>query len=111
LNLTESKKLNMSNIKLNDILKDILAESTKLSSTDIKDKVTKMLNLSNNDVSISLSSPYNQIKFTVKKDIEKEKFNKVIKYLEDNGYKVDKEQSYNTYDDEDGNSTYPRIRF
>ena len=101
----------MSNIKLNDILKDILAESTKLSSADIKGKITKMLNLNDNDVSISLGSPYNQIKFTVKRDIEKEKFNKVIKYLEDNGYKVDEEQSYNTYDDEDGNSTYPRIRF
>jgi tRNA G26 N,N-dimethylase Trm1 len=101
----------MSNIKLNDILKDILAESTKLSSADIKGKITKMLNLNDNDVSISLGSPYNQIKFTVKRDIEKEKFNKVIKYLEDNGYKVDEKNTYNTYDNEDGNSIYPRIRF
>jgi tRNA G26 N,N-dimethylase Trm1 len=101
----------MSNIKLNDILKDILAESTKLSSADIKGKITKMLNLNDNDVSISLGSPYNQIKFTVKRDIEKEKFNKVIKYLEDNGYKVDEKNTYNTYDYEDDNSIYPRIRF
>jgi tRNA G26 N,N-dimethylase Trm1 len=101
----------MSNIKLNDILKDILAESTKLSSADIKGKITKMLNLNDNDVSISLGSPYNQIKFTVKRDIEKEKFNKVIKYLEDNGYKVDEKNTYNTYDDKDGISIYPRIRF
>ena len=101
----------MSNIKLNDILKDILAESTKLSSSDIKNDIANMLNLNNNDVNVSLSSPYNQIKFTVKQNIEEKNFNKVIKYLEDNGYKVDEKQSYNTYENEDGNSTYPRIRF
>jgi hypothetical protein len=36
LNLTESKKLNMSNIKLNDILKDILAESTEEQTYEVK---------------------------------------------------------------------------
>ena len=101
----------MSNIKLNDILQDILAESTKLSSSDIKNDIANMLNLGNNDVSVSLSSPYNQIKFTIKQDIEEKNFNKVKDYLKKNGYTVDVNQSYRTYSNEDGKSEYPRIRF
>ena len=101
----------MSNIKLNDILKDILAESTKLSASDIKNDIANILNLGNNDVSVSLSSPYNQIKFTIKQDIEEKNFNKVKDYLKKNGYTVDVNQSYRIYSNEDGKSEYPRIRF
>ena len=101
----------MSNIKLNDILKDILAESTKLSASDIKNDIANMLNLGNNDVSVSLNSPYNQIKFTIKQDIEEKNFNKVKDYLKKNGYTINVNQSYRTYSNEDGEDEYPRIRF
>ena len=93
-------------------VKSILKEASyKPSEFDITRNVTTMLNLRDNDVIVSLNSLYNQIKFTIKKDIEEKKFNEVIKYLEDIGYKVDETQSYRQYETEDGKSIYPRIRF
>jgi len=91
--------------------KEPIEEDTNLTALDIQEFVQNALNLRDYDVDVRLNPAYNEIKLTIKRDPSEEDFNTIIKYLEDNGYTVDYQQSRREGEAEDDRYLYPRIRF
>lgn len=91
--------------------KPIYEEDSKLSASEIHEFVKNALNLRDYDVDVRLNPAYNEIKLTIKRDPSEEDFNTIIKYLEDNGYTVDYQQSRREGEAEDDRYQYPKIRF
>jgi len=52
-----------------------------------------------------------EITIQVRGDIHPEEFSQMMQWVEDQGYSVDREQSYNDFDYDDDRYWYPRIRF
>lgn len=86
------------------------AEET-LSASEIKEFVKQTLNLEDYDVAVRLYPNQKEIKLTIKQDPSVQDFNTIIKYLQDNGYTVDEEQSRREGDDDGDRYYYPRIVF
>lgn len=89
----------------------IKEEDSNLSASDIKEFVQNALNLRDYDVVVRFTPNYKEVKITRKQDPSEEDFNTIIKYLEDNGYTVNQEQSRRKGEDEEDNYNYPRIIF
>lgn len=102
--------------KLSDILtriakQDLKEDESSLTPDEIKEKAREILGLGDLDVSVRFFPVYNEIKFTVSKNLEEEPYNRVIEYLEDNGYTVNLEQSTNLVDTDGERTYFPKIRF
>ncbi len=74
-------------------------------------KIERMADALDVDVSVHIGSGYNQITFNQKEDVEEKTFEQMIKFLEKLGYDVDLGQSDRTYETEDDRRRFPRIIF